>query len=116
MSAQKTCTFSNSRLGGKFPDGWQTHARATMASMGQSMGFPSQFQYGRNARENVNAEYVNIYVNGNVGIAQDKVAVPRVGEYLPITDVPFDPHRFEREQNRLALIGFSALALGGYFI
>lgn len=106
----------NGRLGGGFPTGWERHARATMNSMGQSAGLPRQFQFGANEKEKQGAEYVDIYINGPVGIPQDKIARPLVGEYLPITDVPFDPHRFQREQNRLAIAGFSLLALGGYFL
>lgn len=110
-----------SKIGNHFPAGWSDHARATLGSMGNTAGLPAFFQFGTVPGERTSKEYVDIYVNGEIGIAQNKDVGQNnertlTGEYLPIVDVPFDPKGFGRQQNQLAVLGFSLAALGGYFL
>lgn len=98
--------------------GFQQHARNVVGSQGLTPGFPTQWHYLEKPGHPSHAtpENVNIYVNGEIGILQNKKQFPIVGDYKPIWDEPFDPIGYEAKQDRMNVLGFSFLALGAYLM
>lgn len=90
-------------------------ARDVIASQGLGPGFPQQFtgiSY-KGGPTPVTPEYVNIHVNGDVGIEQNGIKVPLVGNYRSmVEDVPWDPKFESQTTNNRAAFGLAAIACG----
>lgn len=96
-------------------------AQAVQGSKGLTTGFPKQFHYTETKRHSTYStpEYVNIFINDQVGIPQVDGGTRKaiIGDYQSmVPDFPFDPIHDDRVHSRLLSLGFGAIGLAAFLM